>query len=467
MESWRAACKIAILALLVLLAGLMPYPGELVGIMRRAGELRAAGEYAACLAAYERAADLAPAWDRPWQARGEVLLAQGRLSEATAALQEAERLGGGSAAPLALGESLARQGDWAGALEAWLRAQALAPRDAGVYLALARGSVAQGSFQQAQDYLRTALTLEPSPGEAAAAHVLLGHLLAGEEPAAAAGHLRQAGQRGADMLAVLEAVDAEPDPARRDLLLGAAFMQRDELALARRHLERSVARDPASAEAHAYLGHSLDLLGETVAAGRLLERALALEPDSALAHYFLGSHHLRLGRVDAAKDALWQALLRDPDNAAFCIEMAEAFAREPDYARAAEWYQAAAEAEPEDLRFQLLLAQFYVDHLYRVKEEGVAAAEAAVALAPSDALAHDLLGWAYQLAGRPVESEDALRRALELDPGLASAHYHLGSLYARAPTMQDVARQHLRRAADLDTHGYYRARAEMLLAGVR
>lgn len=467
MESWRAACKIAILALLVLLAGLMPYPGELVGVMRRAGELRAAGEYTACLAAYGRAADLAPAWDRPWQARGEVLLAQGRLSEATAALHEAERLGGGSAAALALGESLARQGDWAGALEAWLRAQALAPRDAGVYLALARGSVAQGSFQQAQDYLRAALTLEPSPGEAAAAHVLLGSLLAGDEPAAAAGHLRQAGQRGADMLAVLEAVDAEPDPARRDLLLGAAFMQRDELALARRHLERSVERNPAGAEAHAYLGHSLDLLGETVAAGRLLERALALEPDSALAHYFLGSHHLRLGRVDAAKDALWQALLRDPDNAAFCIEMAEAFAREPDYALAAEWYRAAVEAEPEAPHFQLLLARFYVDHLYRVEEEGVAAAEAAVDLAPSDALAHDLLGWAYQLAGRPVEAEAALLSALELDPGLASAHYHLGSLYARAPTLQDLARQHLRRAADLDTHGYYRARAEMLLAGVR
>ena len=90
-----------------------------------------------------------------------------------------------------------------------------------------------------------------------------------------------------------------------------------------------------------------------------------------------------------------------------------------------------------------------------------------MALAPSDALAHDVLGWAYQLAGRPAEAEGALRRALELDPDLASAHYHLGSLYARVPSMQDRARQHLQRAADLDVHGYYRARAEMLLAGVR
>ena len=439
--------------------------------MRRAGELRGAGQYAAALAAYRHAADLAPAWDLPWQASGDVLLAQGRCAKAAAALRQAERLGAGPPAALALGESLAGQGDWAGALEAWLRAQALAPGDPRVYLALARGSVAQGSFQQAQDYLWAALARDPSPGQSATAHALLGRLLAGDDLEAAAGHLEQAGPEGADMLAVVRTVEDEAKPARRDLLLGAAFLQRDELSLARRHLERALERDADSAEAHAYLAHALDRLGETVAAGRLLERALALEPDSALVHYFLGNHHLRLGRIAQAQAALWQALQRDPANAAFCVEMAEAFASQPDYARAEEWYRAAVEAEPEDPRFQFLLAQFYVDHLYRVEEAGVAAAEAAVALAPSDARVQDLVGWAYQLAGRPVEAEAALRRALALDPGLVSAHFHLGSLYFRVPgadaSMQALARQHLQRAADLDTYGYYRARAEMLLAGVQ
>ena len=96
--------------------------------------------------------------------------------------------------------------------------------------------------------------------------------------------------------------------------------------------------------------------------------------------------------------------------------------------------------------------------------------EEAVALAPSDARAHDLVGWAYQLAGRPADAETALRRALALDPALVSAHFHLGSLYVRShaadPAMQALARLHLQRAADLDTLGYYRARAEMLLAGM-
>jgi Flp pilus assembly protein TadD len=462
-SAWRLAIKIAIVALLVLSGSLVPYPRELAEIMWRAAEQRAAGEYAAALAGYRRAASLAPAWELPWQATGEVLLAQGRFADAAAAMRHAEALGAGSEVTLALGESLAGQGDWAGALQVWLRAQALAPGDPRVYLALARGSIAQGSLGQAEGYLGVALSLRPSAAQAAAAHALLGRLLLADDLGVAASYLRQAGD--ADMLAVLQAAEAEAEPARRDLLLGAAFLQRDELTLARRHLQRSVDHDPGNADALAYLAHCLDLLGENVAAGRLLEQAKDLEPDSALVHYFLGNHHLRLGRLAAAQAALWQALQQDPDNAAFCVKMAEAYARQSDYARAEEWHRAAAEAEPEDPRFQLLLAQFYVEHIYRVEEAGVAAAEAALALAPTNARAQDLLGWAYQLAGRPADAEAALRQALSLDPRLASAHFHLGSLYVRAGDA-DMARQHLQRAADLDTHGYYRNRAEVLLARV-
>ncbi len=94
------------------------------------------------------------------------------------------------------------------------------------------------------------------------------------------------------------------------------------------------------------------------------------------------------------------------------------------------------------------------------------AAEAAVALAPGDARAQDLLGWAYHLAGRHAEAEQALVKALALAPDLVSARYHLGSLYA-STGRPDPARQHLQRAADLDTGGYYRERAEALLRDLR
>jgi tetratricopeptide (TPR) repeat protein len=163
LSAWRSAYKIEIAAILVLLFGLTPYPVELVATMRRATDRRAAGEYAAALDAYRWAARLAPSWPLPWEARGEVFLSQGRFAEAAAALRQAELLGAGHEVTLAIGESLAAQGDWAGALGFWLRAQAMVPGEPAIYLALARGSVAQGSFDQAQAYLRAALSLDLSP----------------------------------------------------------------------------------------------------------------------------------------------------------------------------------------------------------------------------------------------------------------------------------------------------------------
>ncbi|MGD8820184.1 MAG: tetratricopeptide repeat protein, partial [Anaerolineae bacterium] len=87
---------------------------------------------------------------------------------------------------------------------------------------------------------------------------------------------------------------------------------------------------------------------------------------------------------------------------------------------------------------------------------------AAVDLAPEDARAYDLLGWAYHLAGRHAEAQRAFLRSLALDPDLPSAHYHLGSLYLSIG-QRNRAREHLQRASDLDTHGFLRRRAELLL----
>jgi tetratricopeptide (TPR) repeat protein len=182
----------------------------------------------------------------------------------------------------------------------------------------------------------------------------------------------------------------------------------------------------------------------------------------ALAYYFLGVHQREAGNGEAARAALWEALLRDPDNAALYVEMAEAFVSSGEYSKAEEWYVEAVNLAPNNLDFHLALVHFYLDHLYGVEEKGLSAARSAMALAPRDPRTHDLLGWAYYLAGSPMEGEQFLVQALILDPDLASAHYHLGSLYARSG-LHESASEHLQRCIDLDTEGYYRMRAEAIL----
>jgi tetratricopeptide (TPR) repeat protein len=460
----RAGLKLILLALAVALLGLVPYHQAFTTAVRQGEVHGLAHEYGAALDDYQRAARLGVESPLPWLRSGEILLCQHRFVQATVAFREAERLGGREMAWLGLGESLAGRGDWAAATRAWVQARAMVPGDARVYVALGRSKIAQSQFDQAVDHLGEALNCEPSAREASASRALLGRLLIADDPARAADLFRRAGDE--DMLAVLSAAWAEPEPARRDLLLGSAFLQRGELTLARRQFERSAALEPFEAEPHAYLAHTLDQLGETAAARELLDRALALDPDSALAYYFLGVHHRQVGNVEDAQAALWEALLRDPENAALYVEMAGAFVDLGEYPRAEEWYRGAVEVAPEDLEFQLVLAHFYLDHLYRVEEGGLPTAQAAVVLAPDDPRPHDLLGWGYYLIGKPLEGERFLLQALSLEPNLASAHYHLGSLYTHSGQLV-LARQHLQRAADLDTEGYYRAHAEALLSAAK
>ena len=462
--SVRARLRLTQLALVILLLGLTPYPRPFTEAMLRAEAHRAVREYGAALAAYQEAALMDLEAPQPWLRMGEVFLAQHRFSKAAIAFQEAEHLGDHGAALLGLGESYAGRGDWAAAMGIWLHGLELTPGQTGLLLALGRGSIAQGSWEQAVSYLTQALDLQPAPKEAAAIHSLLGRLVIAEDPIQAAGHFRMAGDT--DLLAVLDAAQAEPDPSRRALLLGIAFLQRNELPLARYHLERAVQLDPTHAEAHAYLAHTLDRMGHTGMARQLLQSVLEIEPTSVLAHYFLGVHYRRVGNLVAAQAALWEAIQRDPENAALRIEMGEVFIQQGDYPHAEEWYQAAIEAAPQEIEVHLLLVHFYLDHLYRVEMGGLPAAKEAVALAPEDARTHDLLGWAYHLTGRQGEAVTSLSRALELDPDLVSAHYHLGSLYA-STGQHMLARQHLQRALDLDTGGYYRQRAELLARTLR
>jgi len=186
-----------------------------------------------------------------------------------------------------------------------------------------------------------------------------------------------------------------------------------------------------------------------------------------MVYYFLGIHHRQMGDVKEAQAVLWQGLVRDSQNAALRVQMAEAYLDLSDYKGAEEWYRGAVDAAPEDQRFdfQLILAHFYLDHLYHVVEGGVPAAEEAVALAPGDARAQDLL------VG-PITSPAAIRgragacQGVSAGPRSGERPLHLGSLYA-STGRPDPARQHLQRAADLDTGGYYRERAEALLRDLR
>lgn len=70
-----------------------------------------------------------------------------------------------------------------------------------------------------------------------------------------------------------------PDAAKANLQLGVAYLQRDELALAREKLEKAVDQDPDLASARAYLGLVYERIGDTKGARKQYSAAVRIAPD--------------------------------------------------------------------------------------------------------------------------------------------------------------------------------------------
>ncbi|MGC9469383.1 MAG: tetratricopeptide repeat protein [Anaerolineae bacterium] len=233
-----------------------------------------------------------------------------------------------------------------------------------------------------------------------------------------------------------------------DLPIAQRLIRADEWGLAACLLARSVATAP-SAEAHLWLGEALARIGKISAAEDHFLTAVEQMPDSALAWLLLGKYELSKGNLERGRVALLNAQRLDPLNPAPCLGVAELKAEAGKYDEADRWIGAALDRSGRDPEVWKAAARFYLSRDLVENKRVIEMAQEAVDLAPEDAEAYMLLGWAYLAVGRPMEAAAALTTAADLDPTSAEAHYH----HARALHAlgrEDAAEQALTRARDLD-----------------
>lgn len=476
----RAWARIAVLIGAVLLLGLLPASRETVAAMEQGDELAARLRYSAALEAYQAAAARCPGCLVPRLRQGAVYLQQARYEDALRAYLDAARLSGFDGGVL---EGLARLyaargSDQAAvsALESLLRRRP-GRGDLWFQLGVAREGIgdAAGAREAYQDALRAG-GFSLAAAERQRAHARLGALCLREgDEACAEMHWQSAvtgpdaalGGEAAHVAAALAMVESGSEPAFAWAKLGEALLGYGELAQARRALERALALAPAYADAHAYLGHVLSVLGEEEDAVAHLEEAIELAPGYALAYYFLGMHYVRVGWLVTGRSVLLEGHDAVPADPAICAAVADTHLRteQIDYAAVERWLHAAVDRAPEEIRFHLLLAHFYVDHHLDPGLRGVAVATFALELDPDNVEALETLGWGHVLAGRPREALEPLLRARSLAPELAQVHYRLGAAYEALGEAQ-LAREAYQQAVDLDWGGALGARARDALAGV-
>jgi tetratricopeptide (TPR) repeat protein len=212
----------------------------------------------------------------------------------------------------------------------------------------------------------------------------------------------------------------EPSPALRqadaDYRAGMAALSRNDLQTARKDFENAVRLAPTAEQGYSALGAVLVRMGERAAGIHELEKALAMKPGDASAQQNLALAWEQSG--EPAKALPWFAKL-----------------------------EAASRNEKRPLQAEVLAA--YARCLAAAGEHGSAIEkmQEAIAAAPRNGEWLDELGTIYAQQRNWSQAERAFNAALQINPRMAMAHFHLGvTLESERPS---GAVEELRKACEL------------------
>lgn len=230
-----------------------------------------------------------------------------------------------------------------------------------------------------------------------------------------------------DLILAIESSSNKPSPTYSLAQVGLTFARHGRWKLAIASLERVLEMDPDFHEARAYLGLSKDQIGQS-GLDDLLAATGAL-PDQALPHVFLALHWLRVDEDEQARDALTIAAQLDPLNPAIAAELGDVYTGLGDLVTASAAYRQAADLDPKNPGFWLLLARFSNQYEVEIGSLALPAARNAVALSTREAAPIAELAYTHFLLGNHILAERLLWRAVTLDPYNAQTQYYLGLLF--------------------------------------
>jgi Flp pilus assembly protein TadD len=161
-----------------------------------------------------------------------------------------------------------------------------------------------------------------------------------------------------------------------------------------------------------------------------------------------GLQAFRRGNYAGAREAYRRVLKVDPDNLPALVNLGVTEYRLGQYEEAERLLQSSLRLKPDHATAWLNLGILYLDRDQTMS--ALAALAQAVVHAPSDPVARNYLGVAAGRNGWFDAAESELRRAVELRPEYADAHFNLAVFcLERNPPAVELARRHYRRARDL------------------
>jgi tetratricopeptide (TPR) repeat protein len=210
--------------------------------------------------------------------------------------------------------------------------------------------------------------------------------------------------------------------------------------LAETEARRALRIDAGAVEAHTLLGIILAARGNANAeAADALSQAIALNPASFDAHFYLGRVLYVMKDYGGAVKALRVAARLNPGHPEARFFLGTALESAGDSEAAMAEYQALVTTDPNSAIGQLGLGALLIKQ--GKIEEAIDALRRAVALDAQEFEAHWALGRAFALREKYEEAVASFQKAITLAPNRADAHYQLGLALKRLGRTEEANRE--------------------------
>ncbi len=286
-------------------------------------------------------------------------------------------------------------------------------------------------LQDAPDWpvaLHYAGVLAYQKGDLPRARALLQRALDGDDSRADfhcnfANLLNAEGQPEAAVSAYRQALARKPDHGPALTNLGAVLAVLGRETEAEAAFRQAAAVNPNNLRARIGLGEAWRRQGLFAQAIEAHRAAVVLSPRDPNAHYTLGLALEAGGQLDEARQAYRAALNLNPEQVDALVRLVRVLLEQRARGEAARLLEAALARRPDDFRLATLRAE--IDNADGRFGEARARLERLVADDPDNAPAWEGLGRSLWALGRPVEAQEASRRALAIDDTRFNARFDL------------------------------------------
>jgi len=258
---------------------------------------------------------------------------------------------------IAQAEDAFKEGKLIPAIEAYKKAIASNPEDAGVHVMLARTLVFAGQYKEAQTAAEDALLLNP---DNSMAHAVRAWALSfdGEYLEAEASIKRALELDPNNALAHAYYVEILVD----SYYSGTGSFEGVEKAIDESKVAQALA--PDALETHRARGYILEATGNYEEAIREYEAAIAINPNIADLHLAMGRNYRTLGIYDQAVEEFTRANALNPEDPTPDLYMSRTYATVGEYGKAMQYAETAVNDDPSDTNLRGNLGVMYYRNAY-------------------------------------------------------------------------------------------------------